>query len=103
MSIELPDSSWAAGLPRERIAPALAHLTALQGALTARLLVDAGSGEPAAPEWNLSIEQMIAMTGKTRRWLFAHRDLPFVRSISRKTIVGDETLLKRWVAEQRRP
>jgi hypothetical protein len=43
---------------------------------------------------------MVRLTGKTRRWLFRHKHLPFIRVISRKTLIGDEALLKRCTAQQ---
>jgi hypothetical protein len=63
---------------------------------------------PLSPEfwskdepWSLSIEDMMRMTGKTRRWLFKHKQLPFIRVISRKTLIGDTELLRKWIAAQR--
>jgi hypothetical protein len=86
---------------------AAAQLTAAAAAIMARWELENGelsggkeSATPAA-EWSLTIEDLIARTDKTRRWLFKHRHLPFIRSISRKTIIGDETLLRRWISQQR--
>jgi hypothetical protein len=63
---------------------------------------------PLSPEhratdepWSLTIEDMMRMTGKTRRWLFRHKHLPFIRVISRKTVIGDADLLHKWIAAQR--
>jgi hypothetical protein len=51
--------------------------------------------------WTLSTDDMVRMTGKTRRWLFTHADeLPFVRRITRKTLRGDKALLERWIARR---
>jgi hypothetical protein len=48
--------------------------------------------------WSLSIEDMVRLTGKTRRWLFTHADeLPFVRRVTRKTLVGDAAVLRHWM------
>jgi hypothetical protein len=104
-------SAWAQSLPVDAIPGALAQLAAAQTALAAKLIgtiIDAGGGNAgpnnrsaAAAEWSLSIDDMMRMTGKSRRWLFNHRHLPFIRSVSRKTIVGDETLLRRWISQQR--
>lgn len=52
-------------------------------------------------EWSLSVEDMMRMTHKSRRWLFENKNLPFIRVINRKTIIGDETLLKKWIASRR--
>lgn len=59
------------------------------------------NGAVCTAEWGLALADMERLTGKSRRWLFRHKHLPFIRVISRKTLVGDETLLKRWIANQR--
>jgi hypothetical protein len=99
VSVEtLPDSSWATSIPRERIPTVLGHLASLQSALTARLLDIPGSSEPAVPEWTLTIEDLMRLTGQSRRWIFQRADeLPFVKRITRKTLIGDETRLRRWI------
>jgi hypothetical protein len=83
---------------------ALAALTTTAAAVAANLKAgNENDNHNAAPvaEWSLTIEDMMRLTGKTRRWLFRHKHLPFIRVISRKTIVGDETLLWRWISAQR--
>jgi len=79
----------AANLPVEQVPVALTKLTTLSAALAARLPGGGGgkSELPAAPEFKLSIDDMMRMTGKSRRWLFEHKHLPFIRVISRKTLV----------------
>jgi hypothetical protein len=57
--------------------------------------------EPTDEEWNLTIEDMMRMTSKSRRWLFENKHLPFIRQVSRKTLVGDRALLKKWIANRR--
>jgi hypothetical protein len=103
-------SAWAQSLRVDAIPAVLAQLASVQTALAARLIAainDIGGGnagpnrQQAAQEWSLSIDDMIRMTSKSRRWLFNHRHLPFIRSVSRKTIIGDESLLRRWISQQR--
>jgi len=87
---------YVADLPAEQ-------LPALAAALFARLLVPTPAPtEPVRPSWALSAADAAARLGKTRRWLFEHAaELPFVRRVSRKTLVCDESLLESWIA--RRP
>jgi hypothetical protein len=49
-----------------------------------------------APE--ITADEACMRLGKSRRWLFAHADLPFVRRISRKTIMCDPVQLREWMA-----
>jgi hypothetical protein len=83
---------------------ALSALTTTAAAVAANLKAgnetDNNGAAPVA-EWSLTIEDMMRWTGKTRRWLFRHKHLPFIRVISRKTLIGDEALLKRWIVQQR--
>src|SRR5690348_3727288 len=96
----LPSLDWANSLPKDRIPAALSQLSALQGMLAARLMATAPVVLPTTPEWSLDIDAMIKKTGKSRRWLFQHKNLPFIWVISRKTIKGDETLLRKWISQQ---
>jgi hypothetical protein len=83
---------------------ALAALTTTAAAVAANLKAENetnNNGAAPVAEWSLTIEDMMRLTGKTRRWLFRHKHLPFIRVISRKTLIGDELLLKRWIAHQR--
>jgi hypothetical protein len=57
--------------------------------------------EQADEAWSLTIEDMMRMTSKSRRWLFENKHLPFIRQVSRKTLVGDKALLKKWIANRR--
>jgi hypothetical protein len=60
--------------------------------------------QPEPPKtWTLTIDDLIVRTGKSRRWIFMHADrLPFVRRITRKTILGDAKLEKWLEGELRR-
>jgi len=52
--------------------------------------------------WSLTIEQMVEMTSKSRRWLFSHADdLPWIKRVTRKSLRGDEALLRKWIASRR--
>jgi hypothetical protein len=84
---------------------AIQQLTTTAAGIAARLEIEddtaTNNSNSVVPEWSLTIDDLVARTGKTRRWLFQHRHLPFIRSISRKTIIGDEALLRRWISQQR--
>ncbi|HTT75878.1 MAG TPA: hypothetical protein VMF50_07850 [Candidatus Binataceae bacterium] len=61
--------------------------------------------KPAPPPtaWNLDINDLIVRTGKSRRWLFEHSDeLPFIRRVTKKTIIGNAVRLERWLDGERR-
>jgi hypothetical protein len=97
----IPDPT---SVPVSEIAAILAQLAAISQQFALRLLTADFTSPPpvaSAPEWNLTVEEMMRVTGKSRRWLFAHKNLPFIRRISRKTIRGDETLLRRWLSSRR--
>ena len=103
--MSLPDHAWATDLPIERVPAAVAQLAALSAILASRMMGEDSSGTPEhkspAPEWNLSIDDLVARTSKSRRWIFAHADeLPFVGRITRKTLRG-EALLTHWLSERR--
>jgi predicted DNA-binding transcriptional regulator AlpA len=103
--------SGVAGVPVDRI-PSLvvelaseqSALSALQGALSARLLasqlsvtVQENSGERL-----LTAEEVATVLGVTRRWVQRRaRRLPFARRISDHAIRYSETGLKRWMSNRK--
>jgi hypothetical protein len=95
-----PDPGWAANVPAERIPEALAAIIEAQALLVRRLANAPERTRPDAAAWTLTVDDLIRKTGKSRRWLFRHRDLPFIRSITRKSIVGDASLLRDWISQQ---
>jgi len=88
-------------LSTEQLAGLVSRLSA---ELTARLLTASPSpAGPPAPEWALTAAEAARKLGKSRRWLFEHAaELPFIRRVSRKTLVADEAGLKRWIASRPR-
>ena len=66
---------------------------------------EAAVAEPQAdsatePGW-LTVAEVEAKYGLKKRWLFDHRrELPFVRNVSRKTILINEKGLTRWLASR---
>jgi hypothetical protein len=68
-----------------------------------RMLERLDSVNPVVDEpWNLDIDDLVRMSGKTRRWIFAHADeFGWVKRITRKTLRGDAALLRKWIAHRR--
>lgn len=102
----------AAEIPLEQI-PALvaelaseqAALSAIQGVLTARLLVP--PSERTSDDGGdrlLTAEEVARMLGVTKRWVQRRaRRLPFSRRISVRSVRYSEAGLKRWMAHRQTP
>jgi predicted DNA-binding transcriptional regulator AlpA len=86
------------GLSKSAIAQLLLRASVVQAALTAALaegLFESSEAEPA--DRMLDADQIAAALGQTRRWVFRNAgQLPFIRRISRKSLVGSESELRRW-------
>jgi predicted DNA-binding transcriptional regulator AlpA len=82
-----------------------AALSAIQGVLTARLLVT--PSERASDEGGdrlLTAEEVARMLGVTKRWVQRRaRRLPFSRRISVRSVRYSEAGLKRWMANRQIP
>jgi predicted DNA-binding transcriptional regulator AlpA len=82
-----------------------AALSAIQGVLTARLLVT--PAERASDDGGdrlLSAEEVASMLGVTKRWVQRRaRRLPFSRRISVRSVRYSEAGLKRWMSARRIP
>jgi predicted DNA-binding transcriptional regulator AlpA len=79
-------------------------LSALQGALTTRLLVSQASAEVRAESTDrlLTAEEVASTLGVTKRWVQRRaRRLPFARRISDHAIRYSECGLKRWMLTRR--
>jgi predicted DNA-binding transcriptional regulator AlpA len=79
-------------------------LSALQGALTARLLVSQASAATQAESTDrlLTAEEVAATLGVTKRWVQRRaRRLPFARKISDHAIRYSECGLRRWMLNRR--
>jgi|SRR5271166_2329047 len=92
-------------LDREQLAILLAELKALEGQVMARLLVGA-TAQPAAPrppvDRMLTIDEAAAILRRGRQWIYrnAHR-LPFVKRISRKSLLCSEAGITHWLAARK--
>jgi len=79
-------------------------LSALQGALTARLLVSQASAtlQENPGERLLTAEEVATTLGVTKRWVQRRaRRLPFARRISDHAIRYSESGLKRWMSNRK--
>ena len=92
----------AAQLPRDVITALMAQCAALQVALAARLAMAPSALTPAATQdRTLDANEIAKELGVKRRWVFRHVDqLPFVRRISRNSIVCSEADLRHWRTTQ---
>jgi hypothetical protein len=106
----LADPSRLSELPASRIPVILSHLTALQAALTARLIIAQADAQPSTPpaapadddaiEW-ISVAQAAALTGRSVKWFYRHHNLPFVKRVSAKALTIDRRAMDRWIWRQK--
>ena len=92
----------AAQLPRDVLTALMAQCAALQVALAARLASAPSALTPAATQdRTLDANEIAKELGVKRRWVFRHVDqLPFVRRISRNSIVCSQADLRHWRTTQ---
>jgi predicted DNA-binding transcriptional regulator AlpA len=103
--------SSVAGVPVDRIPSLVVELaseqsvlSALQGALSARLLVSqlSAATRESSGERLLTAEEVATVLGVTRRWVQRRaRRLPFARRISDHAIRYSECGLKRWMSNRK--
>ena len=103
--------SSASEVPIERIPALVAELaseqsalSALQGALTTRLLVSqaTASTQSDAGDRLLTADEVASTLGVTRRWVQRRaRRLPFARRISEHAIRYSESGLRRWMSNRK--
>lgn len=103
--------SRACEIPVDRIPALVAELaseqsalSALQGALTARLLVSQANAvtKPETADRLLSAEEVASTLGVTKRWVQRRaRRLPFARRISDHAIRYSESGLRRWMSNRK--
>jgi predicted DNA-binding transcriptional regulator AlpA len=86
-----------------KVASEQAALSAIQGVLTARLLVTPTSHDSGAdPDRLLTAEEVAHLLGVTKRWVQRRaRRLPFARQISVRSVRYSESGLRRWLATRR--
>jgi hypothetical protein len=99
------DPAKAANLPPGVAAALLVRAAAVQSVLAARIAsaeVAAPAPAPAAPaDEMLTIDEAAALLRRSRRWLYRNADrLPFVKRVSRKSLLCSKARLMRWLAIQ---
>jgi len=93
-------------LPLDFIPPLLCQLSAIQNALTVRLLDSAPTsnrqeGNPPQDRL-LTPNQAATLLGVTIKWLYRHaHSLPFTRRLSRKALRFSESALQQWLKTRR--
>lgn len=101
------DSVMLASLSPLQLAALSQHLAALLASISIAQFQHASAQADAnakdtAPSRMIDADEAAAILHRPRRWLFDHaKRLPFVRRISRKTLLCDEAGLHRWL--QSRP
>jgi hypothetical protein len=97
------DPSAAIGLPTATLGALQAQCAAAQGAIAAALLhskpVPQNIAE-AADEM-LTPDEAGVLLRKSRRWIYRHTSLPFVKRISRKSLLCSRAGIERWLAMQK--
>jgi hypothetical protein len=96
--IEWPDADT---IPVDQIPAVLAQLAAFQTTLAARLMVPAlpqAKAENDKPDRMLTVDEAAVLLRRSRQWIYRHSHLPFVKRISRKSLLCSETGVKRWLA-----
>jgi hypothetical protein len=100
------DQSRVRGLSIETIAALMARAAAVQGTLSAALIL-LGPTKPDQPEEPadgemLTVDEAAIRLHRTRRWIYRHaKSLPFVKRLSPRNLVCSERKLSRWL-EQRK-
>jgi predicted DNA-binding transcriptional regulator AlpA len=102
----LADPSRATQVPPEEAVALLVQIAALQVALLTAVSRSPTpvQREPERPEPDrmLKVEEVMALTGLSRRWLYRNaKNLPFARRLSRKQLRFSRSGLTRWLATRR--
>lgn len=105
----IADPGRASEVPRQQIPTVLARLaaeqaalSALQGALTARLVSSQSEPRPDPVDRLLTADEVAGMLGMTKRWVQRRaRRFPFARKLSDRAVRYSEAGLKRWMVNRR--
>jgi excisionase family DNA binding protein len=102
--ISLPTSADLAELEPRQIPALLAALAAMQAQLAARLLA-AEEPSPSAQaeaydDKMLTVGEAAAMLRKSAKWIYRHRNLPFVKKVGGGLLISKQDL-ERWLTRQK--
>jgi hypothetical protein len=100
------DQSRVRGLSTQAIAALMARAAAVQGTLSAALILIEPSAKPDQPEElddeMLTVDEAANRLHRNRRWIYRHaKSLPFVKRLSPRNLLCSERKLNRWL-EQRK-
>jgi hypothetical protein len=100
------DPRCVAGLSKSTIAGLLLRSAVVQSALTAALATDPNqvTAEPAKQDDDkfLTPDEASVVLRRSRQWIYRHsKTLPFVRRISRKSLLCSEAGMRRWLASHK--
>jgi hypothetical protein len=99
------DPRCLAGLSKRAITALLLRTSVVQSALTAALAAEDPHEPPAAiiteDDRMLTIDEAAGMLRKSRQWFYRHESLPFIKRISRKSLLCSEIGMKRWLASRK--
>lgn len=100
VSLSIPDI---ATLDREGLAAVLGELKTLEGRVMGRLLLSTGDAvNPREEDRMLTVDEAANMLRRGRQWIYRNaHTLPFVKRISRKSLLCSEAGLKRWLAARK--
>jgi predicted DNA-binding transcriptional regulator AlpA len=100
------DPSCLIGLSRSAIAVLLLRSAVVQSALTSAFATEDSREQPAAiVEDNdrlLTVDEAAVTLRRSRQWIYRNQErLPFVKRISRKSLICSEAGMKRWLASRK--
>ncbi|MFZ0246601.1 helix-turn-helix domain-containing protein [Candidatus Binatus sp.] len=99
------DPSRVRGLSTDAIAALMARSAAVQGTLSAALILLGPSAKPNEPEEPsddkmLTIDEAALRLRRSRRWIYRHAHvLPFVKRLSPRNLLCSERKLTRWLEQ----
>jgi len=98
----LPPPSLVAELNAEQLASLIGQLEQLKALCWARLVstpVTTKEVETVEPSSMLKPAEAALILRRDVRWIYRHRDLPFVVQITKRTVVCDERRLMLWLKQ----
>jgi hypothetical protein len=99
------DPRCLAGLSKPALVSLLMRAVVAQSAVIAALAAEGLREQPAStvPEDDrmLTIDEAAVVLRKSRQWFYRHESLPFIKRISRKSLLCSEVGMKRWLASRK--
>lgn len=101
------DPSAAVGLPAAALAALHAQCTAALSAIGMALASVQSSHDANTKAVGddgdrlLTVDEAAELLRRDRRWIYRHSTLPFVRRVSRKSLLCSESGIRKWLAARR--